>query len=104
VSKLIEVSTMQIIRGFVLTICNQANPQGASVELIQAALKPYGHSIELDDVLSICKYLEGKGLVEMETVSNTVLKISRNITHLTPKGVDVLEGTEVVSGIQLAGD
>ena len=58
-SKLIEVSTMQILRGLVLAICSQAHPQGASTDLILAALVPYGHSIKLDAVLGICKYLEG---------------------------------------------
>jgi len=103
-SKLIEAASEKVLRGLVLEILSQAEPTGATTELIQAALKPYAHTLTKDAVLSVCHYLKGKGLATTEGVSNDRLNISRVIVHITPKGVDVLEGTESVSGVELAGD
>ena len=41
--------------------------------------------------------------MRIDTTSNEVLNIRREIAHITPKGIDVLEGTEIINGIELGG-
>ena len=38
------------------------------------------------------EYLKGKGLIRTEEVSNKRLGINRVIAHLTPEGMDYLDG------------
>jgi len=103
-SKFTDVMNNQVLRGMVLEICQQAYPKGASTELIRAALKQQGHVLDGNEATSLCSYLEGKGLVRIVNAKNEVLKINRDIAHITPKGIDVLEGTETADGIALMGD
>ena len=102
-SRLIETAGEKVLRGLVLEMLSQAEPAGATPELIQAALKPYAHLLTKDAVLKICGYLKGKGLATFEHFSNDRLNISRLIVNITPKGIDVLEGTETIDGIELVG-
>ena len=101
--KILEIGNKQIIRGLVLMIAEAAGINGASLELIKTALKPHGYNIEKDEVMMVCQYLEGKGLIRIETFKNEVLKISRDIAYIMPDGIDVLEGTMKVDGINLRG-
>jgi hypothetical protein len=55
----------------------------------------------LDEISDACKYLEGKQLVETKRAENAVLGINRAISHVTPFGIDVLEGSASVEGIEL---
>ena len=55
-----------------------------------------------DLVISLeLKYLAGKELVKSEVVANKALGIKREIVHITSKGIDVLEGTIEVEGIEV---
>lgn len=99
----VRIIEKQVLRGLVLGISNQAEPLGAGVDIIQSTLKQHGYNLIKDEILTACNYLQGKGLVRMEHVENEVLKLSRDIAHITPKGVDVLEGTEKIDGIELGG-
>lgn len=103
-NKLIDTANEKVLRGLVLEILSKAKPTGATMELVQAALRPYSYSLSKEDALNICLYLEGKKLVTLDHVSNERLNIRRSIAHLTSKGIDVLDGTETVSGVELAGD
>jgi len=100
----VQIAANQILRGLVLNITREADPLGASAELIRAILKQHGHSLDKSDVKGICKYLEGKGLVKINGTKNEVLKVSRFIAYITPTGIDVLEGTIQIEGIELAVD
>jgi len=103
-SRLLKVSNEKILRGLILEICEQSGATGASIELIQVALKYHIQSITKEEVLNTCKYLEGKNLITMNHTENERLKISRDIVYLSSKGQDLLDGTITVDGIQLVGD
>ena len=97
-----KATTNKILRGLALRIANEANAAGgAGVVLISAVLKQHGYNLEQEKVLGMCKYLQDKGLVNLETIGNDSLKIHRVIAHITAKGIDVLEGTETIDGIIL---
>ena len=64
-------------------------------------MKKEGYAVTQKDVSAACRYLEGKGLILVKSVKNDVLKINRDIAHIMPDGVDVLEGTKTVEGIEL---
>lgn len=101
-SKLLDVTEKQILRGCCLNICEQAEPLGAGTEVIYSALKRMGYAdYTKDDIEEACIYLEKKGLVKLEYVKSEVLNIKRCIAHITPKGTDLLEGTITEEGIEL---
>lgn len=101
-SSLQQITEKQVLRGLVLKIAEAAEPLGAGTEVIKAAVGKHGYGASKSDIADCCRYLEGKDLITMEKVENEVLGISRDIAHITSKGVDVLEGTETVSGIELS--
>lgn len=100
-SNFTQIMEKQVLRGMILKISNAAEPLGAGTDIIQSAIKQYGYSVSKEDILIGCKYLQGKGLVIVKNVSNEVLGISRDIVHITSKGIDVLEGTVITEGIEL---
>lgn len=100
-SSIAKVVEKQVLRGLVLRITEAAEPLGAGTEVILAAIRQYGYSASKDDIAECCNYLQGKELVKVERVGNTVLGLSRDIAHITPKGVDALEGTEQIDGVVL---
>ena len=96
-----QVATNHVLRGLTLGISHAAGNQGASILIIQTMLKQEGYNLNISDIMAICQYLEGKGLIEIENIRNPIQKISRDIIKITPKGIDVLEGTEQVNGLEL---
>jgi hypothetical protein len=102
--KMIEIAKTQELRGYVLQIAFEARPCGAGIQLIEIMLRQLKLSANKDNIINAASYLEEKGLVRIDNVKNDAKSISRSIVHITPKGIDVLEGTEEASGIQLAGD
>lgn len=99
-SKLLDTAGKQVLRGYCLKICEQAEPLGAGTEVICATLKNYGFGYEREDVEEACEYLERKGLVRIERVTNDVLGIRRSIAHITARGCDVLEGYIQAEGVE----
>lgn len=99
-----QIAVNYIVRGLILGIAHAAGDGGAGVPIIKVMLMQEGHDLKESDILGHCRYLEGKGLVMVENVRNSIQKISRDIAHITPKGVDVLEGTVQVEGILLGGE
>ena len=97
----VQIATNQIQRGMVLKIIHEAQPLGAGLEVITAVLKQHGHALDREAVMTLCKYLEGKQLIHIENLGNAILKLNRDIAHITPQGIDVLEGTQAVEGIAL---
>ena len=91
----------QLLRGLALRFAHLAGSVGAGTDVIKALLKQDGFNLNIGDIQEACGYLEGKGLIRMEHPGNAVLKINRDISYITPKGVDVLEGTVTVEGIEL---
>ena len=97
-----QIATNKVLRGLVLNLVFAAEEMGASMQVIRSALKPYGYSLEDNEIMHLCKYLEGKGLVKITGAKNEALKIDRHISCITSKGIDVLEGTIEVEGVELA--
>ena len=94
-SKLLDVTEKQILRGCCLNICEQT-------EVIYSALKRMGYTdYAKSDIEEACVYLEKKGLVRLEYVKNDILNIRRCIAHITAKGTDFLEGAVQEEGIEL---
>lgn len=102
--KMIEIAKAQELRGYVLRIACEAQPCGAGFQFIEILLGQIKLSANADEIKNAALYLKEKGLVRIESASNEAKGISRDIVHITPKGIDVLEGTEEISGIQLVGD
>ena len=102
-SKVLDVTEKQILRGYCLKVCEQAEPLGAGTEVIYAVLRKLGYgSYEKSDITEACEYLQKKGLVRLELVKNDVLNIRRCIAHITAKGTDLIEGTATEDGIELS--
>ena len=97
----LQIAANHIHRGMILKMAREADPLGASVELLRAVIKQHGYNLEKSEIMGMCKYLEGKGLVNISGAKNDALQVSRFIASITPKGIDVLEGTVQIEGIEL---
>ena len=101
-SRILDVTEKQILRGCCLKICEQAEPLGAGTEVIYAVLKKSGYgAYEKADITEACEYLQKKGFVRLELVKNDILNIHRCIAHITARGTDLIEGTATEEGIDL---
>lgn len=98
--KLLDTTEKMALRGYILRICEAAEPLGAGQEVILGALKREGFSASAEDVRKACGYMQGKGLLELQEIRNDVLGIHRLLAKITPLGIDVLEGNAAVDGIQ----
>lgn len=78
------------IRGWVLRICERAQPYGASFTVIETTLMESGFHSSLSEIKAHLQYLERKGYIRMEEVE--VGGVRRRINSITPKGVDLMEG------------
>ena len=94
----IKASIKHIRRGIALKLVAETD---SSVQLAKIFLRQNGYNLEENEIMRIYKYLEGKGLIELCGLDNNSLDISRVIAKITPKGTDVLERTEKISGIEL---
>lgn len=100
-SKMIDVAERQILRKEILSILAETDEQGATPKLLKVVLMKQGYEVN-DLVISLeLKYLAGKELVKSEVVANKALGIKREIVHITSKGIDLLEGTIEVEGIEV---
>lgn len=100
-SNLTDIVRKQILRGDILQICNATGNEGAGVKLIRSALKSEGVTVTEDDVTDACDYLEGKGLIKTKSFDNRIQGIKGTISYITPNGIDVLEGTKAVEGVEI---
>ena len=103
VNKLIDLTQKQIIRNEILEILENVGETGASDKVIIGALANQGYKLEKEAVERELAYLKGKELIKTTHVENKRLNISRDVYYITSNGMDVLDGTENVSGLQ-AGD
>lgn len=101
--KAMEILTKQALRGRILNLCKVSQPLGAAMEVLTAMLRKEGFKVSKEEVFEECSYLEGKGLIEIVFIENAVLGISREIAHIKPAGIDLLEGTTEAGGIDLEG-
>lgn len=97
-SKLVELAEKEVIRGEILEMVGQAEPVGASLQVLRAGLKKMGMDVSEADLEKQVCYLEGKGLLYVERIKNTRLGLNRMVAHITPAGTDVLEGNAEATG------
>ena len=98
-SDFVKNSENQILRGYVLYICNLTG--GASYQLLRASLKKVGVDATEKQIEAASNYLQGKKLVTIRNAGNKQAGITRSIVYITPEGIDVLEGTREEDGIEL---
>jgi len=90
------------VRGWILQICNRAQPYGASFTIIETTLLETGFHVSLSEIKSHLKYLEQKGYIRSEFIQKDGVK--RWVNYITPKGVDLIEATiEQDPGVLLNG-
>jgi len=74
-----------------LRICERGQPYGASFRVIETTLMESGFHASLSEIKAHLQYLERKGYICMEEVE--VAGVRRRINAITPKGIDLIEGT-----------
>lgn len=97
-SDLIKTAEKEILRKEILGLCYQAGPTGCSMDVLAAAFAHSGTG-DKEEIARQVDYLEAKHLVQVQTVGNERLGISRKIVKLTAEGIDYMEG----NAAQLAG-
>lgn len=81
----------QELRGFILTTCRVNYPQGCSEELIFRTVAGMGFAASPAEIRGHIEYLREKGYVRVEELRHGA--ISRVVVYITPKGIDLLEGS-----------
>lgn len=91
-SKLMDTAGQEVIRREILELCREAQPYGAGLPVLKAALRKSDYEVDDRDLLTHVEYLKGKGLIRTQEVSNRRLELHRMIVFLTPEGTDYLDG------------
>lgn len=91
-SKVVDTAEKEVIRREILELCRDTHPYGAGIQILKAALRKSDYDVSEKDLLMHVEYLKGKGLIRTDEVSNRRLGINRVIAHLTPEGMDYLDG------------
>mgnify|MGYP001033905135 CR=1 FL=1 len=91
-SKIMDTAEKEVIRREILELCRETQPYGAGRPALKAALRKSSYDVSDKELLTHVEYLKGKGLIRTEEVSNKRLGINRVIAHLTPEGMDYLDG------------
>lgn len=91
-SKVVDTAEKEVIRREILELCRDTHPYGAGIPILKAALRKSDYEVSEKDLLTHVEYLKGKGLIRTDEVSNRRLGIDRVIAHLTPEGMDYLDG------------
>ncbi len=89
---LMNTAENEVVRREILELCRTAEPYGAGTPVLKAALRKNGYEVEDRELLTHIEYLKGKGLARTDEVKNRRLDIHRLIVHLTPEGMDYLDG------------
>ncbi|MCX4341417.1 MAG: hypothetical protein OSJ72_17460 [Lachnospiraceae bacterium] len=88
----LDTAEHEEIRMEILELCRDAAPYGAGTKALRSALRKGGYDLTDRELLTQVDYLKGKGLVRTQEVENRRLELHRLIVHLTPDGMDFLEG------------
>jgi hypothetical protein len=83
---------IKIIRGRILKTLKTNYPYPAGSELLSSILTDAQYNISPPQVNAQLIYLEEKGYIEMKKAEIPGMNISRNLSKITPKGIDLLEG------------
>lgn len=87
-------------RRAILEICKEYGHEAIGHGALIGILKTLGIQTAEKEIIGDIRYLEGKGLIEVEEISSRKLNVIRSLAKLTPYGIDYLEGnTEAIPGI-----
>jgi hypothetical protein len=100
-TKFTDILKKQLLRGDCLQICAAAGSDGAGVQLISIALAREGITASVDTIMDALHYLLSKGLVVEKCFGNKALNVRMKFYQITADGIDVLEGTKEVDGVEL---
>jgi len=78
------------VRGWILRICERAQPYGASFRVIETTLLEAGFHLSPSEVKSHLLYLERKGYIHREEFEKN--RVKRRVNFITPLGIDLTEG------------
>jgi len=78
------------VRGWILRICERAQPYGASFKVIETALLESGFHMTPSELKSHLLYLEHKGYIHRQEYEKNNVK--RRVNFITPQGIDLIEG------------
>ncbi|MBU1067676.1 hypothetical protein KKE60_07795 [Patescibacteria group bacterium] len=78
------------IRGWILKICQRAQPYGASFQIIETTLLEADFHVSLTEIKAHLKYLNDKDYIHMEEHKKS--GVTRRINFITPQGIDLIEG------------
>ena len=98
-NKIIDATQKQILRGQVLSLCNELNTTGAGVTLMHMVFKKRGLSYSQENIIEACYYLQDKGWITFKHIQSDALDIERDIAFITAVGIDILETTKPIEGI-----
>jgi len=100
----IEGHLSREIRGRILKTLKINYPYRTGDKLITDILIDEQYSVTEPEVSVHLSYLEEKGYVSIETVSAPDMGVKRSLVKLTPKGIDLMEGTiQADPGVNLNG-
>ncbi len=91
-SRVMDTAEKEVIRREILELCRETQPYGAGLQVLKAALRKSDYDVGDKELLTHVEYLKGKGLIRTEEVASRRLEICRVIVHLTPEGMDYLDG------------
>ncbi|MDE7431401.1 MAG: hypothetical protein K2N34_05755 [Lachnospiraceae bacterium] len=100
-SKITQLAKNEIIRGNILKLLDEIGSIGASFKLLNKALTTSGFVVTREEVDRELRYLQGKNVIDIEHIENKVLGIKRDIVRINSRGIDVLEGTLQIDGIEV---
>lgn len=81
------------IRGYILKILQIGHPQPTGSNVIEVCLIDAGFAISPTALSGHLEYLKEKGYIDTKQVGMNDIKFPITLAKLTPKGVDLLEGT-----------
>jgi hypothetical protein len=79
----------------ILRVLSKVPAGRANHIVLCAALRPLGHDVSLERVQVDLEWLAGNRLVTVEDLEATV-----TVATITPRGVDVAAGREIVPGVK----
>ena len=91
----------QLHGGLALMTVSEAEPMGASIELIRIVFKNNGCELKKNEVLAVCKSLESKGYINICHLSNGVSGITLSICKITPRGIVELRNTRQAQELEV---
>ena len=100
-SDFLKATENQVLRNQLLELLQEAGPDGANEKVIGFAMNKAGYKVAPEQIRNNLYYLKQKGLIWVAECNNKALGIHMEVYIITPDGIDVLEGSKEVPGIEV---